>query len=287
VFEQIAEGGYSVVFKGAGKSSSLSSSPYAVKRMICVEKEQLSMAKHEIEVYEMFRGEEHEHLLKLLDHYVAPSPIHPHGHEVYLLFNYYPKTLHDLVNEMRNRGEVFTEEEVLLLFNQICEGVLAFHTRDPPLAVRDIKAANVLLTSEPIQCLLMDFGSVAPARQVVENKREAMNLQEEAETTITPSCRPVELFDVRVGLEIDERTDVWGLGTVLYFIAFQNFAFDAAQGSVHLAALNGITSFPVVGDFSSDFKDLIQRMCSPLDERPTLLQVMQDVSTLQLFIKNK
>ena len=32
VFEQIAEGGYSVVFKGAANSSS-----YAVKRMICVE----------------------------------------------------------------------------------------------------------------------------------------------------------------------------------------------------------------------------------------------------------
>ena len=52
-----------------------------------------------------------------------------------------------------------------------------FHTRDPPLAVRDIKAANVLLTDEPITCLLMDFGSVAQARQVVRDKQDAVSLQ--------------------------------------------------------------------------------------------------------------
>ena len=42
IFEQIAEGGYSVVFKAAGKSSSA----YAVKRMICVEVCQLYRHKN-------------------------------------------------------------------------------------------------------------------------------------------------------------------------------------------------------------------------------------------------
>uniref|UniRef100_A0A7S4L0G8 non-specific serine/threonine protein kinase n=1 Tax=Paramoeba aestuarina TaxID=180227 RepID=A0A7S4L0G8_9EUKA len=280
VFEQIAEGGYSVVFKGAdGNGCS-----YAVKRMICVEEEQLAMAKHEIDVYKMLNRGEHKNILTLIDSYITPSRTHPHGSEVYLLFPYYPMTLHDLVNSMKTKRKVFTEEKLLALFSQICEAVLEFHTRDPPLAVRDIKAANVLLTEDESQCLLMDFGSVAAARQVVRTKNDAVLLQEEAETTISPSCRPVELFDVQVGLEIDEKTDVWSLGSLLYFMAAQEFAFDSTQGSVHLAALNGITSFPEEMDgFSSEVKDLITRMCSPPESRPTLAQAMQDLDTLRLF----
>ena len=107
--------------------------------------------------------------------------------------------------------------------------------------------------------------------------------QEEAEATISPSCRPVELFDVRVGLEIDERTDVWGLGTLLYFMAYQDFAFDSAQGSVHLAALNGITLFPEISDFTPELNALIARMCSPQETRPMLAEVLQDISALRLF----
>eukprot|EP00008_Paramoeba_atlantica_P003803 CAMPEP_0201487928 /NCGR_PEP_ID=MMETSP0151_2-20130828/16434_1 /ASSEMBLY_ACC=CAM_ASM_000257 /TAXON_ID=200890 /ORGANISM="Paramoeba atlantica, Strain 621/1 / CCAP 1560/9" /LENGTH=228 /DNA_ID=CAMNT_0047873105 /DNA_START=50 /DNA_END=733 /DNA_ORIENTATION=+ len=207
IHELIAEGGFSFVFRASDSRSS--TKDYAVKRLICQEEEQLTAAKHEIEIYQLFSKEDHKHILRLLDYHICPTQ-RSIGNEVYLLFHSYPKTLHDLVNELKAKEQTFTEKEVLQLFLQICEGVLEFHSRDPPLAVRDIKAANVLLTSDPTpQCLIMDFGSVSAARIKVSSKSDAAILQEEAETHITPSCRPVELFDIRPGLELDERTDVW------------------------------------------------------------------------------
>ena len=44
---------------------------------------------------------------RLLDSYIAPSQTHPHATDVYLLFNYFPKTLHDYVNEMKSKGSNF------------------------------------------------------------------------------------------------------------------------------------------------------------------------------------
>lgn len=49
------------------------------------------------------------------------------------------------------------------MFQQICDGVKAFHDAKPtPLAHRDIKPANVLLDVDNTP-IIMDLGSVATA----------------------------------------------------------------------------------------------------------------------------
>jgi len=283
--EQIAEGGFSIVFRG--KDVRDDHLHYAIKRVFCQEEDQLESAKHEIDIYDLFKDGENPHILKLLDSFISPSSIHPEAKDVYLLFHYYPQTLHDLINDLRVSGEVLEEKEALRLFIQICEAVLKFHSLDPPLAVRDIKAANVLLT-DVRDCLLMDFGSVVPARVKIEDKRQAIHIQEEAEKNATASCRAIELFDVQVGMELDERTDVWSLGTLLYFLCFQNHAFDSTQGSIRLAAMNGIRSFPNVGNYSQDLRDFILEMvCLIPTDRPFVPQVLQKASILLDKLQNK
>lgn len=77
----------------------------------------------------------------------------------------------------------------------------------------------------------MDFGSVAEARVRISSRKEALALQEIAEQLCTPqyllilnaingltiiTFRAPELFNIESDCLIDERTDIWSLGCLLY-----------------------------------------------------------------------
>ena len=52
-------------------------------------------------------------------------------------------------------------------------GLQQFHAHSPPWAHRDIKPANILLSAN-MEPVLIDFGSVAPARLHISTRAEAM-----------------------------------------------------------------------------------------------------------------
>jgi len=68
------------------------------------------------------------------------------------------------------------EDDVLRLFQQICEGVQYMHSMKPPLAHRDLKTANILL-NDHMKPIIMDLGSTCPARVDVTTAAEARLLQ--------------------------------------------------------------------------------------------------------------
>ena len=72
-------------------------------------------------------------------------------------------TLHDDLSARAGAGRHLPEQEVLRLFGAVCEGVRCMHEARPPLAHRDLKTANVLLTAdrEPV---IMDLGQWARLR---------------------------------------------------------------------------------------------------------------------------
>ena len=80
--------------------------------------------------------------------------------------------------------------------------------RPDPLAHRDLKPHNVLLTKES-RPIIMDLGSVARARVSISKHSEAQHLQDVAAERCSMPYRPPELFHVNSKCEIDERTDVW------------------------------------------------------------------------------
>ena len=83
------------------------------------------------------------------------------------------------------------------------------HAAQPePLAHRDLKPHNVLLTKEQ-RPIIMDLGSVARARLKISTHSEAQHLQDVAAERCSMPYRPPELFQVNSKCEIDERTDVW------------------------------------------------------------------------------
>ncbi|KAJ2398175.1 Serine/threonine-protein kinase env7, partial [Coemansia sp. RSA 2559] len=77
-----------------------------------------------------------------------------------------------------------------------------------PYVHRDLKLANVMLADDLDTPILMDFGSVAPARITAETRTDALRIQDDAAENCTMPYRAPELFDVQTGAELDERTDI-------------------------------------------------------------------------------
>lgn len=178
----------------------------------------------------------------------------------------------------------FSERECLRFFAELLDAVS--HVHDLGFAHRDLKPGNVLISStDPVQPMLMDFGSIAPISMPICNAMEHSTLCEEAEQLSSAPYRPPELWTSNgyvANSVIDGRADVWQLGCILYAMAFGPYSpfENAKEGVLHLAIMNGNVRFPhkssssLSSQFSVTFTSLIKWMLIPdIESRPTLDEV--------------
>ena len=128
--------------------------------------------------------------------------------------------------------------------------------------------------------VLMDFGSVAVAECLIEGRTDALAVQDEAARHSTLPFRAPELFDVASDAHLDQRTDVWSLGCLLYALRYGFSPFEcefvggvdlgagaAAAAGEGLAGVRvvecsflrviGQVAFPPGGQASEGFKELV------------------------------
>lgn len=77
---------------------------------------------------------------------------------------------------MKLANENWSDFKVVSIFRGICSAVEAIHSQSPVLAHADLKPANILLTEKDVP-VLTDFGSMRPARIMVQDKRTARQVQ--------------------------------------------------------------------------------------------------------------
>ncbi|KAK7463464.1 Serine/threonine-protein kinase env7 [Stygiomarasmius scandens] len=149
-----------------------------------------------------------------------------------------------------------------------------------PYAHRDLKPGNVMIADDGVTPILMDFGSTTKARIHVENRSQALLQQDIAAEQSTMAYRAPELFDVKTGVTLDEKVDIWSLGCTLFALAYSHSPFENTQtteqgGSIAMAVLNAQYKHPSSA-YSQGLKDLIDGMLK-LDpkERPDIHQVIQ------------
>jgi len=148
-----------------------------------------------------------------------------------------------------------------------------------PYAHRDLKPGNIMIAEDGKTLILMDFGSAMKARVPIENRSQALSLQQDiAAEQSTMAYRAPELFDVKTGQTLDEKVDIWSLGCTLFALAYSHFLFENIQTTEQggsLAVLNAQYKHPQSA-YSSGLKELIDSMLkvNPA-QRPDINEVIR------------
>ena len=222
-----------------------------LKRVAVPDKESLASMRIEVETMQKLKGR--RHIVTYIDSHA--SQLKGGGYEVFLLMEYCNGGgLIDFMNtRLQNR---LTEPEILKIFSDVAQGVSCMHYLKPPLLHRDLKVENVLITSSGSSRLykLCDFGSTAPPRPAATNAQEGRLIEDDVQKNTTLQYRSPEMVDVYRKQPIDEKSDIWALGVLLYKLCYYTTPFEE-QGQ--MAILNASFKYPGYPSFSDRLKKLI------------------------------
>ncbi|XP_032774761.1 serine/threonine-protein kinase Nek5 [Rattus rattus] len=162
----------------------------------------------------------------------------------------------------RQRGVLFSEDQILCWFVQISLGLK--HIHDRKVLHRDIKSQNIFLSKNGMVAKLGDFGTA----------RTLNNSMELAHTCAgTPYYLSPEICQNR---PYNNKTDIWSLGCVLYELCTLKHPFES--DNLHhlvLKICQGRVA-PISPHFSLDLQSLIPQLfrVSPRD-RPSINSLLK------------
>ncbi|KAF6084584.1 NIMA related kinase 5 [Phyllostomus discolor] len=162
----------------------------------------------------------------------------------------------------RQRGVLFSEDQILSWFVQISLGLK--HIHDRKVLHRDIKTQNIFLSKNGTVAKLGDFGIA----RVLNNSMEL------AQTCVgTPYYLSPEICQNK---PYNNKTDIWSLGCVLYELCTLKHPF--AAHNLHQLVLRICRAHvaPVSPRFSRDLQSLLSQLfkVSPRD-RPSINSILK------------
>jgi serine/threonine protein kinase len=213
----LGEGAFSTVYKVNDRNGL---TKYALKKILIQSIDFENIVKTEIDAFCRFK---HPNILTLIDYNINNKE---KGNRIaYLLFPLINAgSLRSIIN---NRIEVgknggtwhkirkFNLYDVLEDFASICSAFNVLHSYNPSYVHQDIKPENILICNDGTP-LLTDFGSVRLANVTINTRSDSLKVADEAAQYCTMSYRAPELFDPPRGSSLDSRTDVWGIGCLLF-----------------------------------------------------------------------
>lgn len=222
-----------------------------LKRVAVPDKDALAEMRTEVETMKKLKG--HRHIVTYVDSHA--SQLKGGGYEVFLLMEYCAGGgLIDLMNtRLQNR---LTEPEIMKIFSDVAEGVACMHYLKPPLLHRDLKVENVLISASGSgkRYKLCDFGSTAAPRPAATTAAEGRLIEDDVQRHTTLQYRSPEMIDVYRKQAIDEKSDIWALGVLLYKLCYYTTPFEELG---QMAILNASFKFPNHPAFSDRIKKLI------------------------------
>lgn len=247
-----------------------------LKRVAVPNKEHLANMRTEVDTMKRLRGQ--KAIVKYIDSHA--SQLKGGGYEVFLLMEYCAGGgLIDFMNtRLQNR---LTEPEILKIFSDVAEGVACMHYLKPPLLHRDLKVENVLIssTSSVRTYKVCDFGSAAPPRPAATSAAEGRLIEDDIQRHTTLQYRSPEMIDVYRKQPIDEKSDIWALGVLLYKLCYYTTPFEEVG---QMAILNARFKYPAHPVFSDQLKLLIASMLREQpSKRPNIYQVLEKACQMQ------
>ncbi|KAK6866157.1 hypothetical protein PG995_002685 [Apiospora arundinis] len=247
-----------------------------LKRVAVPDRDTLRGMRTEVETMKRLKG--HRPIVTYIDSHA--SEMKGGGYEVFLLMEFCDGG--GLIDFMNTRLQHrLTEPEILNIFTDVTEGVACMHYLKPPLLHRDLKVENVLITmiGNRRKFKLCDFGSAANPKPAPQTVVECRLMDEDVQRHTTLQYRSPEMVDVYRKQPIDEKSDIWALGVLLYKLCYYTTPFED-QGQ--LAILNASFKFPSYPVFSDRLKHLIASMLREHQQaRPNVYQILKEGLRMQ------
>lgn len=269
IIKLFAKGGFSQIFLVEELKSK---QRYAMKQIDCHSEVDIYRVRREIDVHQRFGS--HPNIL-WLEGFAQDET--PNGYRFSLIFNFYKRgSLQDELSRRRPSSDFIDEACVIRTFSEIVSAVSLLHSSFPPIAHRDLKPGNVLLTDDD-RPILMDFGSSCDCPILItDGKQSRLQLDEAGELCSMPYRAP-ELFVCEVGSKIDQSIDIWALGCLLYALCFFRSPFDDIYekgDSIALAVQSARINITENHPYSPKLINMIRAMIQvEPKERPTIYAV--------------
>ncbi|KAF9469769.1 hypothetical protein BDZ94DRAFT_1151605 [Collybia nuda] len=269
----LSQGGFAHVYLVRTATPVYNTTHHVLKRIAVANDVMLTEVKKEVDIMRLLKG--HPNIVHLID---AAWHKMPNGmYEVFILMEFCPGGgIIDMMN--RRLRERLTESEILQIFVDVCEGVAYMHNARPPLLHRDLKVENILQSS-PTSFKLCDFGSATTVARPPATTQEIKALEADLNRHTTLQYRAPEMVDPYSRRPVDEKSDVWALGVLLYKLCYYTTPFEE-HGP--LAILNVQYRIPPYPLYSSQMNQLIGSMLQEHGiSRPSVFEILAHVHTLR------
>ncbi|OBZ79644.1 Serine/threonine-protein kinase ppk29, partial [Grifola frondosa] len=244
----LSQGGFAHVYLVRTAAPVCGTTHHVLKRIAVPNEVMLTEVKKEVDIMRLLRG--HPNIVYLID--AASNPMANGTYEVFILMEFCSGGgIIDMMN--RRLRERLTEPEILTIFVDVCEGLAYMHSLKPPLLHRDLKVENILQSSQT-SYKLCDFGSATAVQKVPSNTQEMRMLEADLNRHTTLQYRAPEMVDVYLRRPVDEKSDVWALGVLLYKLCYYTTPFEE-HGP--LAILNVQYKIPPYPVYSNQMNALI------------------------------
>ncbi|CAL1529543.1 unnamed protein product [Lymnaea stagnalis] len=248
----IAEGGFAFVFVAQDASNG---KEYALKRLLANDEEKNKAVLEEIKYLKKLSG--HPNIINFISAAAISNEQSDHGQSEYLLLT--ELCGGQLVDELNRRGRPLPFDQVLRVFYQTCRAVQHMHKQKPPVVHRDLKAENLLISSQGT-IKLCDFGSATTVTHYPDSSWSAIQrslVEDEITKNTTPMYRAPEMLDLYNNFPINEACDIWALGCLLFKLCFYVHPFE---DSAKLRIINANYVIPESDREFELFHDLLRGM---------------------------
>ncbi|KAG0670501.1 hypothetical protein C6P45_002243 [Maudiozyma exigua] len=244
-----------------------------LKRVIVHDENGLNELRNEVDVMKKLKGA--PNIVQYYDSNASRLHNNSTGFEILLLMELCPNgSLLDYMNQ--RLATKLSEQEILKIMYDITLALSHMHYLTEPLLHRDIKIENVLVDSDD-NFKLCDFGSTSKAFHVVTTHQEIAMLTQNIYVHTTPQYRSPEMIDLYRYLPVNEKSDIWALGVLLYKLLFFTTPFEMTG---QFAILHSKYEIPQ-NKFSSKLNNLIIIMLSENPNlRPNIYQVLYQICSI-------